>query len=159
MNRLKFIAQLTCLLLMMFFTGCKNKSTITNPDLTTLNLLRGDILLCGNGEFGEVSFALSCNYETREDFNLAISLLHSFEYEEAEKAFAKVIDVDPNCAMAYWGVAMCNFHALWRPPTEDDLKKGELAVKIARSLIDKTERESEYIEAIAIFYDNWEIIY
>ncbi len=143
----------------LFFCTLSCKKNLKPPsELATLNLLRGDILLCGGGGFGDVSFSFSCSYETRENFNLAISLLHSFEYEEAEKAFAKVIDADPNCAMGYWGVAMCNFHALWRPPTEDDLKKGSTAVKIARSLEDKSERESLYIEAIAKFYDGWETI-
>ena len=152
------ILALMCLFLVLFLSTCKNKQQNTIPELASLGLLRGDILLCGSGDFGDVSFSFSCNYETREDFNLAISLLHSFEYEEAEKAFAKVIDIDPNCAMGYWGVAMCNFHALWRPPTKDDLKKGALAIKIARSLKDKTERETKYIEAIALFYDNCEAI-
>jgi hypothetical protein len=32
--------------------------------------------------------------------------LHSFEYDDAEKVFAKIIDENPECAMAYWGVAM-----------------------------------------------------
>ncbi|MEH6535684.1 MAG: tetratricopeptide repeat protein [Psychroserpens sp.] len=144
-----------CLLVCITTISCKRTY---NSDLDSLNLIKGDILLCGGGDFGDVSFALSCSYETRSNFNLAISLLHSFEYEEAEKAFAKVIDIDPNCAMAYWGVAMCNFHALWRPPTKVDLKKGSLAIKIARSLEDKTEREVKYIEAIAHFYTDWETV-
>ncbi len=156
MKSQKIVGQLICVLLLIILSNCKNKSSGSNPDLAAINLIRGDILLCGGGDFGEVTFALSCGYETRDNFNLAISLLHSFEYEEAEKAFAKVIDIDSNCAMAYWGVAMCNFHALWRPPTEDDLKKGSLAIKIARSLENKTEREIRYIEAIANFYTDWE---
>ncbi len=139
-------------------TNCQNKSSKTETSLTSIDLLRGDITLCGSGQFGEVSFSLSCDINVQESFDLAISLLHSFEYEEAEKAFAKVIDVDPNCAMAYWGVAMCNFHALWRPPRVDDLKKGSLAIKIARSLKEKTERETQYIEAIASFYNDWDIV-
>lgn len=144
----------------IYLIACKDKSPNPNPnsELASINLLRGDILLCGSGDFGEVNFTLSCSYETRANFNLAISLLHSFEYEEAEKAFVKVIDVDPNCAMAYWGVAMCNFHALWRPPTEDDLKKGSLAIKIAHSLENNSKREIEYIKAIGLFYTNWEIL-
>lgn len=157
MKSLKVVSIILNLLLFTTLVNCKKKAK-PNPDLVSINLLRGDILLCGGGDFGDVSFSFSCSYDTRNDFNLAISLLHSFEYEEAEKAFAKVIDADPNCAMGYWGVAMCNFHALWRPPTEDDLKKGSLAIKNARLLKDKTERETEYIEAIALFYDNWETI-
>jgi tetratricopeptide (TPR) repeat protein len=157
MKTFKLLFQIVCMGFLLLGSSCKNKIQKLNSEIASIDLLRGDILLCGSGDFGEVSFTLSCSYETREIFNLAISLLHSFEYEEAEKAFVKVIDDDPSCAMAYWGVAMCNFHALWRPPTKDDLKKGSLAIKIARSLEDKTEREIEYIEAIALFYSNWEL--
>ena len=63
---------------------------------------------------------------------MAISLLHSFEYAEAEKAFVKVIDMDPECAMAYWGVTMSIYHDLWAPPSETDLKKGLQLLKKPR---------------------------
>ena len=84
---------------------------------------------------------------------MAIALLHSFEYDESEKMFAKVIDEAPECAMAYWGVAMSNFHPLWAPPSPAELEKGIKAINIARSIHNKTKRESDYIEAIARFYE------
>lgn len=140
---------------------CQNQrdsSSITRYDEGAIEFLRGEIALCGatDGQFGEVKFGLSCQETTKEDFNLAIALLHSFEYEEAEKAFTKVIDKDPECTMAYWGVAMCNFHALWRPPTIDDLKKGTRAIEIASSLRKTTKKEQNYVEAISSFYTGWE---
>src|SRR3989337_202789 len=66
-------------------------------ELASIDLNRGDIALCGSGsdQFGTVAFALSCDEGVREDFNLATALLHSFEYTEAEKIFARVIDRDP----------------------------------------------------------------
>ncbi len=85
-----------------------------------------------------------------------MSLLHSFEYDEAEKVFAKTISQDPACAMAYWGVAMSNYHPLWSPPTQPELEKGAKAIAIAQSLSQKSKRESDYIEAISLFYKNWE---
>jgi TolA-binding protein len=69
----------------------------------------------------------------KKEFNQAVAILHSFEYDEAEKAFAEVIAKDPACAMAYWGVAMSNFHPLWEPPTENELKKGDRAINIAQN--------------------------
>ncbi|WP_198172745.1 tetratricopeptide repeat protein [Hymenobacter ginkgonis] len=83
-------------------------------------------------------------------------MLHSFEYDEAEKAFATAIAKNPACAMAYWGVAMANFHPLWTPPSERELKKGVKALAIAQSIAQKTPREAAYIKAIAAFYTNWE---
>jgi len=72
----------------------------TNKKLDSIDILRGELLLCGSEQFGDVSFSLDCHYESREAFDLALSLLHSFEYKEAEKAFVKVADMDPECAMA-----------------------------------------------------------
>ena len=135
--------------------SCKNKNP--NPNLAALNLLRGDLQLCGDGQFGDVSFSESCSYETRETFNLAISLLHSFEYIEAEKAFVQVIDADPECAMAYWGVAMSIYHGLWAPPEQSVLKKGEKLLEIAEKL-PKSEKAEEYIGAITAFYKDWETV-
>ena len=145
---------LSSILLVCLF-ACKNNTQKFNPELTSLNLLQGDILLCGNGDFGKVDWALSCSYETRDNFNLAISLLHSFEHDEAQKAFAKVIADDPECAMAYWGVAMCKFYSLWRPPTNTQFKEGASAIKIARSISNNSEKETDYIEALAELYTNW----
>ncbi|WP_205402733.1 tetratricopeptide repeat protein [Spirosoma taeanense] len=58
--------------------------------------------------------------------------------------------------MAYWGVAMSLFHPLWTPPLETELRKGEKAVQIAQSL-SKSEREAAYIDAIASFYNDWQL--
>lgn len=140
-------------ILCITFLSCKNK-TETKDDL---QLKRGEIVLCGQAEnqYGNVSFETSCSPLVKDNFNLAMALLHSFEYDEAEKVFAKVIDADKNCAMAYWGVAMCNFHPLWSPPTQDELDKGTKAVSIAQSLPQKSARETAYINAIAQFYKDW----
>ena len=104
--------------------------------------------------FGSVSFSASVPEKLRHDFNIGIALLHSFEYDEAEKMFAKIIDQSPDCAMAYWGVAMSNFHPLWVPPTPPELQKGTKAIEVARSIDSKTKRDSDYIEAMAKFYEN-----
>ncbi|SEA30867.1 hypothetical protein [Bizionia paragorgiae] len=153
MNHFKNTAITIGCVVFIFLSSCKN--TTSQPNLDTLNLLRGELKFCGDGQFGEVSFAESCSYETRETFNLAIALLHSFEYIEAEKAFVQVIDADPNCAMAYWGVAMSIYHGLWVPPTPSVLEKGVKLLSVAKSL-PKSEKASQYINAIDAFYTDWE---
>lgn len=142
-------------ILLLVLMGCKNKQP--NVALASIDLLRGELLLCGDGQFGDVSFSESCSYETRETFNLAIALLHSFEYIESEKAFVQVIDTDPECAMAYWGVAMSIYHGLWAPPSEDVLKKGSKLLSVAKKL-PKSEKATQYIDAIGAFYEDWETV-
>jgi len=151
-------ARLFLLLLLVLSCERKKEENQIDKEIQSIDLSRGDIALCGadNGQFGKVEFSLSCAEKVRADFNLATSLLHSFEYVEAEKVFAKVIDEDPKCVMAYWGVAMSNFHPLWASPTKSDLQKGSKIVALARSLESKSSRETEYLEAIATIYDDWD---
>jgi len=153
---------LSVLIVLLIFSCSGNKTQEqVQKELQSIDLVRGEITLCGSGtdQFGSTSFSLSCSEKGKVDFNLAIALLHSFEYTEAEKVFAKVIDQDPNCVMAYWGAAMCNFHQLWMPPSPADLDKGAKLVALARSLVtDKSSRESDYLEAIAAIYDDYKTL-
>lgn len=132
-------------------------STPSKETLDQLHLKKGQIILCGppDKEFGVVNFDIAGSQQVKNDFNTAVELLHSFEYDEAEKAFAKIIDESPECIMAYWGVAMCNFHPLWEPPSEADLKKGSKAIAIANSIKQRSRSEAAYIDAVASYYKDW----
>jgi hypothetical protein len=145
---------------LLILLSCHRKNKVpSNEAINAINLKRGEVVLCGppDKQFGTVEFETSCS--EKEDFNLGIALLHSFEYEEAEKVFAKIIDEEPGCAMAYWGVAMSNYHQVWpSPPTQAELEKGNKAIAIAQSLTQKSERETDYINAIASFYKDWNTI-
>ena len=58
--------------------------------------------------------------------------------------------------MAYWGVAMCNFHPLWTAPNETELQKGVKAIEIAKAIPNKSARESDYSNALGLFYNDWQ---
>ena len=103
-------------------------------------------------KLGRVNFNVSCNPEAQKKFNRAVAWLHSFEYEEAEKAFAEVVVADPRCGMGHWGVAMSNYHLIWAPPTAAELQKGARAVEKARTVGARTRRELDYIAAVELFY-------
>ncbi len=150
-----YLQQSFFIFLSVILVSCDSENSVPSEDaINAINLKRGEVISCGppDKQFGSVEFETSCSDKVKADFNLGIELLHSFEYDEAEKMFAKIIDADPGCAMAYWGVAMSNYHALWTPPTGPELEKGSKAIKIAQSINKKTERESGYIDAIAAFY-------
>ena len=105
-----------------------------------------------SGKLGEVNFTVSCTRQAQTHFNHAVAWLHSFEYEEAEKAFKEAAANDPRCGMAYWGVAMTSYHPLWAPPTVDELKRGWSAIEKAKQIGARTQRERDYIAALEIFY-------
>ncbi len=72
--------------------------------IDAMNLKKGKTILCGpaDQQLGAVSFETSCSGKVKDEFNLGLALLHSFEYDEAEKVFAGIIGQEPGCAMAYW---------------------------------------------------------
>ncbi|MBY0478682.1 MAG: tetratricopeptide repeat protein [Chitinophagaceae bacterium] len=150
-----------CLLIMMLISCNQQTTTVTKEAIIDMNLKRGAVVLCspGDQQLGTIAFSTSCSAETQKDFDLAIALLHSFEYDEAEKVFAKIIDQEPGCAMAYWGAAMCNYHQVWpSPPTTAELEKGYKAIVIAASINQKSKKETDYINAMAAFYKEWKTV-
>jgi tetratricopeptide (TPR) repeat protein len=101
---------------------------------------------------GEVNFPISCAPASQKAFKKATWTLHSFWYPEADKAFAEIAKSEPGCAMAYWGIAMSHWYPLWYPPNAAALKAGSEAVEKAVAAPPKTDREKDYIAAIAAFY-------
>ena len=64
---------------------------------------------------GTVTFETSCSPAVKDDFNLAVAELHSFWFAESRALFESVAKKDPNCAIAYWGVAL----SYWGNPFAD----------------------------------------
>jgi len=101
---------------------------------------------------GEVNFQISCGPVVQKTFKEAVWTLHSFWYREAVKGFTAVTEAEPGCAMGYWGVAMSHWYPLWFPPSPAALKTGAEAVEKALAAGPKSDREKDYIVAIAAFY-------
>ena len=141
------------------FSSCNNKKTssLESPAFANLELNRGELLLCGDPNFGEVSFSLSCRYDLRQTFDLGLTLIHSFEYAEAEKAFVSILDKDSECLMAYWGAAMSILnHPLSFKQNPKSLKRGEELLKVAKTLTPNNEKEKDYIDAVSIYFKDWQ---
>jgi hypothetical protein len=82
-------------------------------------------------------------------------MLHSFFYPETEKAFRAVVDVDPSCAMGYWGIAISQRpNPLTAPFPAQLLQQGWVAIRQARETRAGTERERDWIEALAPFFES-----
>jgi tetratricopeptide (TPR) repeat protein len=103
-----------------------------------------------------VQFPTSCSADTQPRFSKTVELLHSFEYVETSKRFNGIIEQEPSCAMAYWGVAMSIWHPLWAPPSQTDLENGIAALTQSDGL-DKTPREVALINALKQFYASADI--
>jgi tetratricopeptide (TPR) repeat protein len=106
-------------------------------------------------QLGTVHFPVSCTPDAQKTFEKGVALLHSFWYEEAEKAFLDVEKQDPKCAMAYWGEAMSLWHQLWNRPDAATIKRASAELKKADKVkAGTTDRERDYIQALKAFYSN-----
>ena len=58
---------------------------------------------------GRVRFPITTNkQEAQLFFTQGVSQLHGFWYFEAERSFRQAAMLDPDCSMAYWGMAVAN---------------------------------------------------
>lgn len=104
------------------------------------------------GPLGVVHFPISCDGSVQKSFERGIALLHSFWYEEAEREFEQIGEIDRKCAMAHWGVAMSLWHQLWDEPMPATIKRGQTEIDKAQCLPPSTAREHDYISALSAFY-------
>ena len=104
------------------------------------------------GKVGTVEFPTSCDPALQKEFERGLALLHSFFYPEARRVFETVARRDPECAMAWWGIAMTHWHPLWAPPDSAEMAAGTAAVQRALAAAKKDARETEYIRAIEAYY-------
>src|SRR5882724_437379 len=101
---------------------------------------------------GKVSFPVSCKPAVQKAFDQAVAILHSFWYLESAKAFTAVTQADPDCAIAYWGIAMSHWYQIWSPPGPAALKRGVEAMEKAKTVGNPTPRERDYIAAADAFF-------
>jgi hypothetical protein len=111
-------------------------------------------LMEGRGR--DVSFPVSCGADMQPRFDAALAALHSFWYGQSLKEFTAISEAKPDCAMAYWGSAMSVWNQIWAPPRADNLKAGSDVIARAQAAGAKTQRERDYIDALAAFYADYD---
>jgi len=108
-------------------------------------------------QLGKVSFPTSCDPKVQALFERGVAMLHSFWYSATEKAFREVAEQDPSCAIARWGFAsivMANPLA-GQGAAPKSVPLVQEAIEQARKIGAKTQRERDYIEAVAAYYEDW----
>jgi tetratricopeptide (TPR) repeat protein len=136
-----------------------------NPTMKIHSLLMTCVIAAGPGiaavaadgtssaeHLGTVSFPVTCAPAVEPQFIRGVALLHDFWYQEAQRQFEEIIKVDPNCAMAHWGVAMSIFHQIWDRPDPTTVAHGWKEMQAAEARPAKSAREREYIAALSSFY-------
>lgn len=82
--------------------------------------------------------------EAQRFFDQGVCQQHGFWYFEAERSFRQVAKLQPDCAMAYWGMVMAN--------TENWKRAAGFAAQAVQRSAKLPEREKLYIDAIATLY-------
>jgi hypothetical protein len=107
-------------------------------------------------KLGTVDFRTSCNPSVRADFNRAVALLHSFEFGSAIQAFSGVLEKEPSCGIAYWGIVLSNwtnpFGGIRQPAV---IERGQAAIAKARAAtgLKFDERERAYFDAALMLFE------
>jgi tetratricopeptide (TPR) repeat protein len=108
-------------------------------------------------QLGDVHFATSCNSDVQARFDRAVALMHSFAFGPSDKAFAEIAAAQPDCAMAYWGLAFgARTNPLIGAPAPAVMKAGAAAIKKAKTAGAKTQRERDFIAALDLYYNDWQ---
>ncbi|WP_339732331.1 redoxin domain-containing protein [uncultured Gimesia sp.] len=96
------------------------------------------------GNTGDVHFDVTVkNPEAQKFLDQGLGQLHGFWYLEAERSFRHAANLDPDCAMAFWGAAMCNLK---------NSKRAKGFIEQANKRIDKASpREKQYIKALEAY--------
>ncbi len=106
-------------------------------------------------DFGEVAFTNSGPPAAQADFLRGLAQLHNFEYDDAAEHFRKAQQTAPDFALAFWGEAMTQNHAVWHE--EDVSAAREILNRLAptpeaRLAKAPTEREKLYLRSVEVLY-------
>jgi len=108
-------------------------------------------------QLGKVDFANSCSPAVQASLQRSVAMLHSFWYNEAEKSFREVLAQDPSCGITTWGIAaiLMSNPLAGVGPSPEGAARAQAAIDQGRKIGAKTQRERDYIEAVAAYYEDW----
>lgn len=106
-------------------------------------------------KLGSVHFPVSCTKAAQPLMARGLALLHHMTFEGAYAAFEGAQKKDPNCALAYWGMAMSYIHPVWPDsPSKTQFKRAQQLLTLAKTRGRKTPWEKAYIAAVEAYYAN-----
>jgi len=103
-------------------------------------------------DLGKVHFATSCNPQAQQQFDRAMLYQHSFWYRASQSSFEDALKADPECAIAYWGIALSLLYNPHVAPPVKNLAEGAQALAKGKALGAKTQRERDYLDALGAMY-------
>src|SRR4051794_5090839 len=75
-------------------------------------------------QLGTVHFETSCNEVAQRRFDRGMRYQHSFWYSASKSVFEDTLKADPECTIAYWGIALSLLYNPHAAPPSDNLPAG-----------------------------------
>src|SRR6476660_4679955 len=131
----------------------RSRRTLCAAGLITAALASGAFAQQQEEKLGAVSFPTSCDPKVQAEFERGVAMIHSYWFLIARRTFEGVLREDPNCAMAYWGIALDLLNnSLAVVPPRADAEAAWAALEKARAVGAKTQRERDWIEALSAYF-------
>jgi tetratricopeptide (TPR) repeat protein len=105
-------------------------------------------------KLGDHKFPVTTDSDRAQLFiNQGMNLTYGFNHKEADRSFKEAARLDPDCAMAYWGMALALGPNINLPMSPDAAPLAYEFIQKAISLKDKVSaKEQVYIDALAVRY-------
>jgi Tfp pilus assembly protein PilF len=110
-------------------------------------------------QLGKVHFKVECNAAAQKEFDLAMAYYHSFAWEQYKAPLERTLQADPGCGMAHWlrAFSVLDNPFVWPANLSPKIMaEGAAALEAARSTGLKSQRERDYVEALATFYKDYD---
>src|SRR5688572_6671179 len=148
MNRNLVVALVVIVLLgAAFYLYQRRTAEPPLPDLAPV----GATLIDGLGDYSMPVTAK--NADVQRWFDQGLAMTYGFNHDAAERSFLKAAELDPGCAMCWWGAALVlgphvnsAMDPANNPKAWDRLKRAE------RAASDATEKEQAFIKALSARY-------
>jgi tetratricopeptide (TPR) repeat protein len=111
-----------------------------------------------DSQLGNVHFATSCNEVAQRRFDRAMRYQHSFWYRQSKELFEKVLEADPDCGIAWWGIALSLWNNPHGPVPTPNRAPALAAIEKAKAVGAKSERERDFIDALAVLHTDYDKI-
>src|ERR671912_2300290 len=85
-------------------------------------------------QLGSVHFKTSCNEAAQRRFDRGMRYQHSFWYQSSKEIFEETLKADPECAIAYWGIALSLLLNPRYEEPKENLAEGLAALEKAKAI-------------------------
>lgn len=104
---------------------------------------------------GTVHFPTTCNAIAQRRFDRAMRFQHSFWYRQSQEVFEDVLKADPECVIAFWGMALSLLNNPHNAPPPENLPIGLAFLQQAKAIGAKSDRERDFIDALLVLYTDY----